>query len=94
MLTGDGFHHLEPIRALWVGVRMGTFCSCASARKITKDKFTRMAGSVEETDAAVQVVVSLITDIITLKDVELVTNNHRCVCANTNSFIIELDGSS
>ncbi|XP_019133319.1 microtubule-associated protein tau isoform X8 [Larimichthys crocea] len=38
---------------------MGTFCSCASARKIMKDKFTRMAGSVEETDAAVQVVPDL-----------------------------------
>ncbi|TKS89413.1 Microtubule-associated protein tau [Collichthys lucidus] len=38
---------------------MGTFCSCTSARKITKDKFTRMAGSVEEADAAVQVVPDL-----------------------------------
>lgn len=46
---------------------MGTLCSCASARKITKDKATKMAAGVEEIDAAVQVVVSELTEVITLQ---------------------------
>lgn len=48
----------EPIRALWAVLRMGTLCSCISARKITKDVGTKMPASVEEIDVAAQVVVS------------------------------------
>lgn len=63
MLIGGGFHHLgrpaEPIGALWVRLRMGLLCSCAGARKITKDKATKMAAAgVEGMDAAAQVLVS------------------------------------
>ncbi|XP_035519346.1 microtubule-associated protein tau isoform X19 [Morone saxatilis] len=38
---------------------MGTLCSCTGARKITKDKATKMSASVGEIDAAVRVVPDL-----------------------------------
>lgn len=66
----------EPIGALWAGLRMGTLCSCASARKITKDKAAVMmmaAASVEEVDAAVQVVVS---EVVTLKSTSAKANGY------------------
>lgn len=63
LIGGGGFHHLgrpaEPIGALWVRLRMGLLCSCVSARKITKEKTTKMASAgVEGMDAAAQVLVS------------------------------------
>lgn len=48
----------EPIRVLWVGLRMGILCCCTRARKITKVEASRMAASVKEIIAAVQTVVS------------------------------------
>lgn len=57
-----GFHHLErpaePIGALWVRLRMGLLCSCASGREITQDKATKMATRAQEMEAAVRVPVS------------------------------------
>lgn len=54
---GGGFHHLEraaaePIGALWVRLRMGLLCSCASRREITRDKAMKMATRATEMDAA------------------------------------------
>lgn len=67
---------------------MGTLCSCAGARKITKGTATKMAASVEELDgdAAVQVVVSELAEIIiTLKFADFCNDkftatNNRCFC--------------
>lgn len=62
LISGGGFHHLEraaePIGALWVRLRMGLLCSCASGREITRDKARKMATQAEEMDAAARVPVS------------------------------------
>lgn len=46
---------------------MGTLCSCTSARNTTEDTTTKMSASADEIDAAVQVVVSELTEKITPK---------------------------